>query len=293
MCDTRRWALTRSPTIRLGLGILLLCGAPAARAAAAGPCDGGDAALNETIGAALGAWSSANRVVYEKARGEALRCLADTRAVLSPETIAAWFRFQAVDALYQRGDVPEARRSLAASVYVDAAFSWERSVLATNTDLPPMLVEARRLSVGAPVPLRQEDAVRTYVNGEMADVRPANLPVLLQVEAPGIGVIQTLVLSPGQDWSPDDIASYELVLSSHDHRIRYARTAMISGGALLALACVVEGGAVLGGELMRARSDAPDAARDALLLSAGGQIGAALVAGSGLTAVVVGARMRW
>ena len=52
------------------LKVLTFLGALGTSAPTQAACDGGEAELSEAIGAALGAWSSASRVVYPKARAQ-------------------------------------------------------------------------------------------------------------------------------------------------------------------------------------------------------------------------------
>ena len=282
---------TRSILRNLRL-VLTVCGALGARAATAA-CDGGEAELNEAIGAALGAWSSANRAVYTRAREQAEACVQDTRDVLAPATVAAWFRFQAVDVLFQKRDVAAARLMLAASHQVDPDFAWDGSVLASNPDLPPMIEEAKALPAGDLVPVARDQSLRTYVNGRAATERPVLVPVLLQVESPGVGVLLTRVLGPGEDWRPADVPGYELAQSAWERRRRSSGVAIKTGGGLLLGAGLLSGGAAVGSYLVRRDSEDPDVVLNGIMLGVGGQIGAAVLAGAGLTSLTIGIRMRW
>ncbi len=283
---------TGSSILRGALLVLMVCGALGARPAVAA-CDGGEAELTEAIGAALGAWSSANRAVYTRARASAEACVQSTRDVLAPETVAAWFRFQAVDVLFQKRDVAAARLMLAASHQVDPDFAWDGSVLASNPDLPPMIEEAKALAAGDLVPIAQDQALRTYVNGRAATERPVLVPVLLQVESPGVGVLVTRVLGPGEDWKPAEVPGYDLAQSAWERRQRSSGVAIKTGGALLLSAGLVSGGAALGSALIRRDSEDPEVVLNGIMLGVGGQIGAAVLAGAGLTSLTVGVRMRW
>ena len=283
---------TTSSSLRRVLLVWSMCGALGVRPAVAA-CDGGEAELTEAIGAALGAWSSANRAVYTRARASAEACVQSTRDVLAPETVAAWFRFQAVDVLFQKRDVAAARLMLAASHQVDPDFAWDGSVLASNPDLPPMIEEAKALSAGDLVPIAQDQALRTYVNGRAATERPVLVPVLLQVESPGVGVLATRVLGPGEDWKPAEVPGYDLAQSAWERRQRSSGVAIKTGGALLLSAGLVSGGAALGSALIRRDSEDPDVVLNGIMLGVGGQIGAAVLAGAGLTSLTVGVRMRW
>ena len=270
-----------------------MLGALAYGSPARAACDGGEAELNEAIGAALGAWSSANRVIYTRARAEVEDCLTQTRDVLSPETVAAWFRFLAVDTLFQKKDMAGARLALAASHAVDPDFAWERSILASNSDLPPMIDEAKALPPGDLVPLAQDPALRTLVNGRPDEQRPDLLPVLLQVESPSIGVLQTRVLAPGEDWSPEQTPGFDLARASWERRQRASTRALKVGGGLIGAAALVGGGAAIGGSIARERASSSQAKEDVLVMSVGGQIGAGVLAGAGLMAGAVGVGMRW
>ena len=281
----------RSTTCRAAW-VLTLLGALSARPAMAA-CDGGEAELTEAIGAALGAWSSANRAVYTRARAQVEACVEGTRDVLAPETVAAWFRFQAVDVLFQKRDVAGARLMLAASHAVDPDFSWEGSVLVSNPDLPPMIEEAFALPAGDPAPVAQDRTLRTYINGRPAVERPALVPVLLQVESPAVGVLITRVLGPGEDWTPEDVPGYDLAQAAWVRRQRSAKLAFKAGGGLLVGAGLVSGGAIVGSHLIRDGSEDPDVVLDGIMLGVGGQIGAAVLAGAGLTSLGLGVRMRW
>lgn len=273
--------------------VLTILGALVNANPAAAACDGGEAELTEAIGAALGAWSSANRAVYTRARASAEACLEGTRDVLAPQTVAAWFRFQAVDVLFQKRDVAAARLMLAASHNVDPDFAWESSVLASNPDLPPMIEEARALPTGDLVPLAQDRALRTYINGRASEERPALVPVLLQVESPGVGVLLTRVLGPGEDWKPAEVPGYELAQSAWVRRQHSSGVLIKAGGGLLLSAGLVSGGAALGSHLIRRDSDDPDVVLNGIMVSVGGQLGAAALAGAGLTTLTIGVRMRW
>ncbi len=278
-------------------GILLAIGALgcalASSRSAEAACDGGEAELNEAIGAALGAWTSANRAVYTRARVQVEACLNETREVLAPETVAAWFRFHAVDTLFQRKDVPGARLALAASNAVAPDFAWDQSVLAGNSDLPPMIADAKALPAGEPVALAQDEGLRTYVNGQASEVRPALLPVLLQVEAPSIGVLQTRVLAPGEDWAPTETPGYALARAAWTRRQERGRRAVRAGGALLGSALVVGGGATVGGLLLAGQTEAPESLTRGVVLATVGQVGAGVLAGAGLATLSVGVGMRW
>ena len=291
-CETTTTGTMRSRLHRTA-AVLTVLGALVAAPQAQAACDGGEAELNEAIGAALGAWTSANRPVYTKARAVVEGCLEETRDVLAPATVAAWFRFQAVDVLFTKKDVGASRLALAASHHVDPAFAWGDSVLVTNSDLPPMIEEAKALSPGDTVAIAQDEVLRTYINGRPATERPALLPVLLQVEARGVGVMLTTVLAPGQDWRPEEIPTYDLARSAWMHRQRVSTLGIKAGGGLLGTAALVGGGTILGATLIRERSEQPDALTDALMLSAGGQIGAGVLAGAGLSVLMIGVGMRF
>ena len=293
MSSATRATGTMRSNFRCTLKVLTFLGALVGAAPARAACDGGEAELNEAIGAALGAWSSASRVVYPKARASVETCLNETRDVLGPETVAAWFRFLAVDTLFQKKDRTGARLALAASHAVDPDFAWEGSVLATNSDLPPMIEEAKALSPGDLVPIAQDPVLRTYVNGRVDDQRPVLLPVLLQVESPSIGVLQTLVLAPGQDWNPEQTPGYELARASWERRQAASKRALKVGAGLVGAAVVVGGGASLGGALARERASSSEVKEDILVFSVGGQIGAGVLAGAGLTSIAVGVGRRW
>lgn len=273
--------------------VLTILGALMKASPAAAACDGGEAELNEAIGAALGAWSSANRAVYTRARAVVEACVKDTRDVLAPETVAAWFRFEAVDVLFQKRDVAAARLMLAASHNVDPDFAWDGSVLASNPDLPPMIEEAKALATGDPVPLAQDRALRTYINGRPAEERPVLVPVLLQVESPGVGVLLTRVLGPGEGWKPAEVPGYELAQSAWARRQRSSTVLVKTGGGLLLSAGLVSGGAALGSYLIRRDSDDPDVVYNGIMVGVGGQLGAVALAGAGLTSLTLGVRMRW
>ena len=49
----------------------------------------------------------------------------------------------------------------------------------------------------------------------------------------------------------------------------------------------------MGSHLIRDGSEDPDVVLDGIMLGVGGQIGAAVLAGAGLTSLGLGVRMRW
>lgn len=122
---------------------------------------------------------------------------------------------------------------------------------------------------------------------------PSLVPVLLQVESPGVGVLVTRVLGPGEDWEPAEVPGYDLAQSAWERRQRSSGVAIKTGGALLLSAGLVSGGAALGSALIRRDSEDPDVVLNGVMLGVGGQIGAGLLAGAGLTSLTMGVGMRW
>ena len=269
--------------------ILLLAGSGAATAEA---CDGGDEALASALGEALGAWGSMRADTYERARSAVDACMERLNAPASPQLAASWLRYQGVDAWYRSQDAESTRDWFASAALADPAFDPAGTALDANPLTARLYAEARTRPASNIEALPQDPALRLWVNGAPTGQRPADLPVLLQIESPTLGVLQTRTLAPGQSLDLESVPSVSAARAAHSHQLELGARLMKAGAFTLSGAALVEGGLWFG--LARAASHGEGDLSVTNLTRVGflGQAAAGSLAGAGALAIGLGLSLR-